>query len=66
MFAFNFPATAPSSSVRAFLRLCYAIGADKLVMLGNTSYDGTTFTNRFHPLWFALVALVRRLFEVWH
>jgi hypothetical protein len=53
---------------RAFLGLLeddyfyYALVADNLVDAGRLSYDGTTLTNGFHPLWFAVVALLRALF----
>jgi hypothetical protein len=37
----------------------YAIIADKLLTLGKLTYDGTTFTNGFHPLWLAVIAALR-------
>jgi hypothetical protein len=37
----------------------YAIIADKLVSLGKLTYDGTTLTNGFHPLWFLIVLALR-------
>lgn len=37
----------------------YAAIADKLVTLGKITYDGVTLTNGFHPLWFAIIALLR-------
>lgn len=37
----------------------YAIIADKLVSLGRLTYDGTTITNGFHPLWFVTLVLLR-------
>ena len=40
----------------------YAIVADRLVMLGKLSFDGSTTTNGFHPLWFTVVVLLRVLF----
>ena len=40
----------------------YVIIADKLVTLGKTTYDGTTLTNGFHPLWFAILVGVRWIF----
>ena len=39
----------------------YAIIADKLVTLGTLTYDGTTATNGFHPLWFGVVWAIRAL-----
>ena len=40
----------------------YAIVADKLFTLGKLTYDGTTLTNGFHPLWFAILAVLRAVF----
>jgi hypothetical protein len=40
----------------------YAVVADRLVSLGRLSFDGTTITNGFHPLWFGVVAALRWLF----
>ena len=40
----------------------YVIIADKLVTLGKMTYDGTTLTNGFHPLWFAILVCVRWVF----
>jgi hypothetical protein len=40
----------------------YAIVADNLIRAGKLTYDGATTTNGFHPLWFAIVALLRVLF----
>jgi hypothetical protein len=40
----------------------YAIIADKLVTLGKLTYDGTTLTNGFHPLWFGLIVALRAIF----
>jgi hypothetical protein len=37
----------------------YAIIADKLASLGKLTYDGTTLTNGFHPLWFLIVLTLR-------
>jgi hypothetical protein len=37
----------------------YSIVADKLVTLGKLTYDGTTSTNGFHPLWFGVILLLR-------
>jgi hypothetical protein len=39
----------------------YAIIADKLLKVGKLTYDGTTITNGFHPLWFAVIAVLRAL-----
>jgi len=39
----------------------YAIIADKLVALGTLTYDGTTATNGFHPLWFGVVWALRAI-----
>ncbi|HEX3397433.1 MAG TPA: hypothetical protein VHS76_12095 [Steroidobacteraceae bacterium] len=39
----------------------YATVADNLVTHGRLSYDGVTSTNGFHPLWFAVIALLRAL-----
>jgi hypothetical protein len=39
----------------------YAIVADKLLTLGKLTFDGTTFTNGFHPLWFAVIAALRAI-----
>jgi hypothetical protein len=53
---------------RAFLGLFeddyfyYAIIADKLVTLGKLTYDGTTITNGFHPLWFVVIWALRVVF----
>jgi len=52
---------------RAFLGLLeddyfyYAIIADKFVSLGKLTFDGITLTNGFHPLWFAVIVLLRAL-----
>jgi hypothetical protein len=40
----------------------YAIVADKLVTLGKLTYDGTTITNGFHPLWFIVILALRIVF----
>ncbi len=40
----------------------YAIIADKLVTRGLLTFDGVTITNGFHPLWFAIVFVVRLVF----
>jgi hypothetical protein len=40
----------------------YAIIADKLVTLGRLTYDGTTLTNGFHPLWFGVLVALRAAF----
>jgi len=37
----------------------YAIVADKLLTSGKLTYDGTTVTNGFHPLWFLTVVTLR-------
>jgi hypothetical protein len=37
----------------------YAIIADNLVSNGRITYDGVTLTNGFHPLWFAVIVLLR-------
>jgi hypothetical protein len=37
----------------------YAIIADNFVTNGTLSYDGTTLTNGFHPLWFMVMVLLR-------
>lgn len=37
----------------------YAIVADKLVTLGKLTYDGTTITNGFHPLWLVVIWILR-------
>jgi hypothetical protein len=39
----------------------YTRVADKLATLGKLTYDGTTLTNGFHPLWFGLIAGLRML-----
>ncbi len=39
----------------------YAAVADNLVTLGKLSYDGSTLTNGFHPLWLAVMTLLRWL-----
>lgn len=39
----------------------YAIIADNLVALGRLTYDGTTLTNGFHPLWFGVIVALRAL-----
>ncbi len=39
----------------------YAIIADKLVTHGKLTYDGSTLTNGFHPLWLVVVATLRWL-----
>lgn len=39
----------------------YAIVADKLLALGKLTYDGTTLTNGFHPLWFLAVLALRAI-----
>jgi hypothetical protein len=50
---------------RAFLGLLeddyyyYAIIADKLVTYGKLTFDGSTLTNGFHPLWFGVICLLR-------
>src|SRR5262249_1894310 len=40
----------------------YSIVAANLIRAGKLTYDGATITNGFHPLWFAVVALLRALF----
>ena len=37
----------------------YAIIADNFVTDGRVTYDGTTLTNGFHPLWFGVIVLLR-------
>jgi hypothetical protein len=37
----------------------YTKVADNFVKSGKLTYDGTTLTNGFHPLWFALIVLLR-------
>jgi hypothetical protein len=37
----------------------YAVIADNFVRLGKLTFDGITSTNGFHPLWFAVIVLVR-------
>ena len=37
----------------------YVTVANNLISLGKLTYDGTTLTNGFHPLWFGAVVLVR-------
>ncbi len=37
----------------------YGIIADKLLRLGKLTYDGSTLTNGFHPLWFLVLLLLR-------
>jgi hypothetical protein len=37
----------------------YAIIADKFLTVGKLTYDGTTLTNGFHPLWFAVITALR-------
>jgi hypothetical protein len=37
----------------------YAIIADKLVTSGKLTFDGTTLTNGFHPLWMGVICLLR-------
>ena len=39
----------------------YVIVADKFVALGTFTYDGTTQTNGFHPLWFGVLVVLRVL-----
>jgi hypothetical protein len=39
----------------------YAIIADKLVSIGKLTYDNTTLTNGFHPLWFGVLSGLRWL-----
>jgi hypothetical protein len=39
----------------------YVTVANNLVSLGKLTYDGTTLTNGFHPLWFGVIVLVRWL-----
>jgi polyhydroxybutyrate depolymerase len=39
----------------------YSIVADKLVALGKLTYDGTTVTNGFHPLWFLVLLVLRAI-----
>ncbi len=39
----------------------YATVADNLAKYGKLSYDGTTLTNGFHPLWMGLIAALRVL-----
>lgn len=40
----------------------YVTIADHLVSAGRLTYDGTTVTNGFHPLWFAVLATLRAVF----
>lgn len=40
----------------------YVTVADKLATLGKLTYDERTITNGFHPLWFALLAVLRTVF----
>jgi hypothetical protein len=40
----------------------YTVIADRLVATGKLSFDGTTLTNGFHPLWFAIIAALRAVF----
>jgi hypothetical protein len=40
----------------------YATVANNLISLGKLTYDGTTLTNGFHPLWLGVVVLVRWLY----
>ncbi|MEP6547768.1 MAG: hypothetical protein ABJD53_09915 [Gammaproteobacteria bacterium] len=37
----------------------YANVADNLVSTGRLTYDGSTLTNGFHPLWFCVITLLR-------
>jgi hypothetical protein len=37
----------------------YSIVADRFVSLGRLTYDGSTLTNGFHPLWFLILAIAR-------
>ena len=39
----------------------YAIIADRLVASGKLTFDGTTLTNGFHPLWFLVVTTIRAM-----
>ena len=39
----------------------YAVTADRFVSSGKPTFDGTTITNGFHPLWFAILSLLRAL-----
>ena len=39
----------------------YAIIADRLVLDGRMTYDGTTLTNGVHPLWFAVITALRAI-----
>lgn len=39
----------------------YVTVANNLISVGKLTYDGTTLTNGFHPLWFGAVVLVRWL-----
>jgi hypothetical protein len=39
----------------------YVVIADHLVTLGKLTFDGVTPTNGFHPLWFAVITLLRVL-----
>ena len=40
----------------------YATVADHLVSTGKLTYDGTTITNGFHPLWFIVITALRSVF----
>jgi hypothetical protein len=40
----------------------YTVVADRLVSLGRFTFDGTTFTNGFHPLWLIVIAALRAVF----
>jgi hypothetical protein len=37
----------------------YSVIADKLLTTGRMTFDGTTLTNGFHPLWFVVITLLR-------
>jgi hypothetical protein len=37
----------------------YVTVANNLLALGKLTYDGTTLTNGFHPLWFGVIVLIR-------
>jgi hypothetical protein len=39
----------------------YTAVADNLLEIGKSSYDGTTLTNGYHPLWFGAITALRAL-----
>jgi hypothetical protein len=40
----------------------YSVIADRFVSLARVSFDGTTLTNGFHPLWFLVITALRFVF----